>query len=171
MNLWIKPSEFDPGIGGSELPINPLLRRVTPGFPCLGFLPQGLQIRNPPVQALAGEDTEFQFGDIEPTPVFGGVVNLQALRQAPGRFRIEGFVERTQLMGVKVIADQSDAVGLGILDLQEVLNLLRPVDGGPLRADVDLAVTLEGCGEHKDIRGAVTLIFIIFPWRLAGASG
>ena len=74
-------------------------------------------------------------------------------------------------MGVEVIADQADAVGLGILDLQEVLNLLRPVDGGPLCAEVDLAVTLEGCREHKDIRGAMTRIFVIFPWRLTGASG
>ncbi len=169
--MWIKPSEFDPGIGGSELPINHLLRRVTPGFPRLGFLTQGLQIRNPPVQALAGADTEFQFGDIEPTPVLGGVVNLQALRPASGSFRIEGLVERTQFMGAEVIADQPDVVGVGILDLQEVLNLLCPVDGGPLLADVDLVAILEGCGEHQDICGAVTLIFIIFPWRLTGASG
>ena len=109
------------------MPVAPLLTLIAPGFPGLGFPTQGVEVGYPTVQALPGEDTEFQFGDIEPTPVFGGVVNLQALRQAPGRFRIEGFVERTQLMGVKVIADQSDAVGLGILDLQEVLNpaLLR----------------------------------------------
>ena len=127
MNLWIKPSELDTGIGGSELPINPLLSRVAPGFPRLGFLTQGIQIRKPTVQALPGEDTEFQFGDIEPTAVLRGVMNLQALRQTPGGLRIEGFVERTRLMGVEVIADQPDAVGLGILDLQEVSHLLSRV--------------------------------------------
>lgn len=146
MNLWIKSSELDPGIGGGEVPINPLLRRVAPGFPRLGFLTQGIQIRHPTVQALPGEDTEFQFGDIEPTPVLGGVVNLQALRQTPGGLRLEGFVERTRFMGVEIVADQPDAVGLGILDLQEVPNFLGPVDGRTLFPDVGLAVAVERCG-------------------------
>ena len=87
------------------MPINPLLRRVAPGFPGLGFLTQGVEVGYPTIQALPGEDTEFPFGDIEPTAMLGGVVNLQALRQASGRVRGEGFVERAQLVSIEVIAD------------------------------------------------------------------
>ncbi len=72
-NLWIKPFELDAGIGGSELPIDTLLTGVTPGFPRLGLLAQGVQVGDTAVQALPGEDTEFQFGDIQPTPMRRGV--------------------------------------------------------------------------------------------------
>ena len=168
MNLWIEPSELDAGIRGGELPINSLLRGVTPGFPSVGFPTQGVEVRNPTIQALPGEDTEFQCGDIEPTPVLGGV--LQPLRQTPGGLRGEGFVKRTQFMRVAVIADQPDAVCLGILDLQEVLNLVCPVNGGALRADMHMAVALQGFGEQEDIRGAIALVLVINPRWMAGTG-
>lgn len=36
------------------------------------------------VQALAGEGGELDLGDVEPGPVFGGVVDLQTLGQREG---------------------------------------------------------------------------------------
>ena len=168
LNLWIEPSELDAGIGGGELPVDPLLTLIAPGFPGLGFPTQGVEVGYPAVQTLPGEDAEFQFGDIEPTAVLGGVVNLQPLCQAPGRVRREGFVERAQLVGVEVIADQPDPCGLGILDLQERSDLGGPVDGGSPLADVDLAAALERFGEHEHGRGAVALVFVVHPWRVTG---
>lgn len=56
-------------------------------------------------QAHVRQDGQLDFGDIEPTAVLGGVVNLQPLRQASGRVRGEGFVERAQLVSIEVIAD------------------------------------------------------------------
>lgn len=92
------------------------------------------------------------------------------MRQTPGGLRGEGFVKRTQFMRVAVIADQPDAVCLRILDLQEVLNLVCPVNGGALRADMHMAVALQGFGGQEDIRGAIALVLVINPRWMAGTG-
>lgn len=62
-------------------------------------------------------------------------------------------------------------VGLGILDFQEVLNLLRPVNGGALRADMGLAVALEWFGKHKEVGRTVALVSVVHPLWATGATG
>ena len=76
LHLWVEAFEFDSGIKSRKLPVHALLGRIAPLFPLLGFLSERLQIWEPPIQALQGQGTELDLGDIEPTAMFGGIVDL-----------------------------------------------------------------------------------------------
>lgn len=52
LNLWIETLELDARIGGGKLPIDPLLLPIALILPGLGFLAQGLDIRNPSIETL-----------------------------------------------------------------------------------------------------------------------
>src|SRR5512144_1508959 len=154
---------LDPGIGRGELPIDTLLAVIAPGLPRLGFLTQGVDIRETAVQTLAGEDAEVHLSKVQPTAVLGGLVNLQPLRQAPGGFRREGFIKRTRLMGVEIVADQTHPGRLRILDLQQGLDFSGPVNGGAPLADMHRAATLERVREQEETRRPIALVFIVNP--------
>ena len=85
-------------------------------------------------------------------------MNLQPLRQAPGGVRGKGVIERTRLMGVEIVTDQTHPGRLRILDLQEFLDFSGPVNGGAPLADVlphhqvvlGLVTTKDGALENPD---------------------
>jgi len=63
--------------------------------------------------------------------MFGRVMPFEACCQAMSFFRLEGFIERTWPMGVQVVNDQEDALGLKIIFVREqaqVVTLLRADD-------------------------------------------
>ena len=53
---------------------------------------QRLLIRNPAVQALSGQHSDFNFSHVQPTPMLGGVVNLQTFGDTPRFHRLERLV-------------------------------------------------------------------------------
>ena len=63
-------------------------------------------------------------------------------------------------MSVEVIAHPTNPAGFRILDVQEILNLGGPVNGGALLADMDLAAAVQRFSEHKNIGRAVALVFV-----------
>ena len=75
-------AEFDPGVGGGELPVHLPVSGVG------GVLPGGelgveqVEVVDPSVQALPGQRGQLDLGDVEPGPVLGGVVDLQPLPNA-----------------------------------------------------------------------------------------
>jgi len=93
-------AEFDPGVVGGELPVDLAL------FGVGGVLPGGelgvedLEVADAALEALPGQRRELDLGDVEPRPVFGGVVDLQALGQREGLGRIEGLVQGGDAVGV-----------------------------------------------------------------------
>lgn len=94
--------EFDSGIRGRKLPVNAFLGRIAPLFPLGGFLDECLQIWDPSVQALDGQGAELDLGDIEPTAMLGGVVDLQTGGQSSGLLGWEGLIEGADPMRIQV---------------------------------------------------------------------
>jgi hypothetical protein len=56
------------------------------------FGAQCLEVLDAPVQALPGQHRELDLGDVEPRAVFGGVVDLEPLRERERLGRLEGLV-------------------------------------------------------------------------------
>src|SRR5262245_11999354 len=73
-------------------------------------------------QALPAEDAEFDLRDVEPAAMFGRVVHFQLLPQPPRLRRGKGLVERGGDMSVEVVHHQHDARGVGVVDIDEVLD-------------------------------------------------
>ena len=93
VKLWVEAFEFDARILGGKLPVNPLVPRMASLLPGAGFSAQCLDIWNPPIQALSSEGTQFNFGDIEPAAVFGGIVDFKPFGQCPRLLGRIGLIE------------------------------------------------------------------------------
>ncbi len=73
--------------------------------------PQVSLIRDTLSQTTTAEDAQLDLGHspprtrygVEPTPVFGSVMKLEALGDAPRFDRLERIVERTELVSVEVV--------------------------------------------------------------------
>lgn len=74
-----------------------------------------------------GQDTEFDLGDIEPTPVLWRVMDLQPAQQAPCLFGRECFVERPPDVHIEVATDRDHLLCIGIVHIEEVLHLVRSI--------------------------------------------
>ena len=64
-------AELDPGVGGSELPLDLALVGVGGVLPGGEFGVEGVEVGDAPVEALAGQDGQLDLGDVEPGAVSG----------------------------------------------------------------------------------------------------
>jgi hypothetical protein len=87
-------AEFDACVFGGELPADLALIGVGGVLPCGEFGVEGGEVVDAAIEALPGQCGEFDLGDVEPGPVFGGVVDLETLGQGEGFVGFECLVER-----------------------------------------------------------------------------
>lgn len=161
-------AEFDAGVVAGELPDDFAFVGVGVGLPGGEFGVEQVEIVDASVQALAGESGQFDLGDVEPGPVFRGVVDLQAFGQRSRPGRLERFVQGSEGVGVQVVHNQHDPRGVGVVDLEEARDLGGPVNPGPPRAGIDPALPGEGFDPHEDRAGAVAdvlrILFAVMAW-------
>jgi len=111
----IKAPKFDPGVLRRKLPGDFCVSVVTMALPCrdgCGGLGQAVHA---PVQALANQNVQFDFGHVEPTAVLRGVDELEAVPKMLGLGRRKRFIERTGTVRVQVVHDQRNLSGVGVL--------------------------------------------------------
>ena len=89
--------------------------------------------------ALAAQDTDLDFDHVEPAGVLGGVVELQAPQDAASFGGREGLVEGAGRMDRQVVLHDADALGIGIMDIDEFAHALGVIFGGAPLGDLDLA--------------------------------
>ncbi len=65
-----------------------------------------------------GQRGELDLGDVEPGAVFGGVVDLEALGQRERLLGFERLIQRSEGVGVQVVHDQHDLLGVGVVDVE-----------------------------------------------------
>ncbi len=80
-------------------------------------------IGDAPVEALSGEGGEFDLGDVEQGAVAGRVVDLQSLCQCERRGEFECLVEGADAVGVEVVHDEHNGLGVGVVVGEQVLHL------------------------------------------------
>ena len=124
-------AESGASVVGGEVPVDLALVGVGRVLAGGEFGVEDVEVIDAAVEALAGQGGEFDLGDVEPGPVFGGVVELRALREGERPLRGECLVERGDGVGVEVVHHQHHLLGLGIVHGQEPFDLLGPVHPGP----------------------------------------
>src|SRR6185437_10250264 len=106
--------KFNAGLLIGELPGDRRLRRIAAGFVGAEERAQSGDIGHPLGQTLAREDTQFELGHVEPTPMGRRVVEFE-LPHESARFRgREGLVECLRLMRAQVVEHHPDPLGGGI---------------------------------------------------------
>ena len=79
--------------------------------PGCDFLLQDFLGFNQSVEALSAEVAKFNFSHIQPTAVFGRVMNFQFIRQPFGLCGFKSLIQRGFVMGVQIIHDQYNGSG------------------------------------------------------------
>jgi hypothetical protein len=64
---------------------------------------------------LSGENRQLAFGHVEPTAMFGRVVPLEFAGDASRLVRWEAVVQAGNRVGVEIVRDQDNGLGLRIL--------------------------------------------------------
>ena len=101
------------------MPVNPFLGFVAPDTPGSKRRIQGQQAGDAPLsQALSGHRGQLYLRDVQPTAMYGRVVNLRPLRKTESLFGRKGFIQRGKGMGVQVVHDQHDFFRVRVLFLQ-----------------------------------------------------
>src|SRR5687768_3662774 len=96
-------AESSAGVAGGEVPLDLSLVGVGGVLPSGELGVEDVQIVDAPVEALAGQRGQLDLGDVEPGAVFGGVVDLQSLRQFSRLGGFERLVEGSDGVGVEVV--------------------------------------------------------------------
>jgi hypothetical protein len=74
-------AEFDAWVIGGEVPTRLALLGVDGALPGCEFGVEGVEVADAAVETLPRQRGQLDLGDVEAGPVFGGVVDLQALGQ------------------------------------------------------------------------------------------
>ena len=82
LNCWVKGFQLDARVIGGEAPVHSHHVPVALVLPGVNFPAQHRLIRNPAVQALPGQHSDFNFSHVQPTPMFGGSESPDVRRYA-----------------------------------------------------------------------------------------
>ena len=74
------------------------------------------------------QDTEFDFSHVEPTAMFGRVMDFQFGGNAVRLSRGERFIQRGEFVRVQIIHDQDDRVCLRKMDIDQVAQAVGEID-------------------------------------------
>src|SRR5215211_6387545 len=99
--------------------------------------------------------------------MLGGVVQLQPIGQPLGLGRRERRIQRRGRVGVEVVLDQHDLLGVGVVDVEQVLDAVRPVDPGAPRADHHVAPASQRLAHQEQVADPAALVLVVLPGRLA----
>src|SRR5215207_10782681 len=170
MTLWtvgVSATHLAAGFVGCEHPLDASAGRVSLPLPCADLAIEFLWMVDSTIEALAAQHPDLDLDHVEPAGVLGGVVELQAAQDAPGFGGREGLIEGAGPVGRQVVLHNSDALGIGIMDVDEFTHALGVVFGRAPLGDLDLAPGPVDVEADEEIDSAVAAILVIVAFELA----
>ncbi len=162
--------QFDAGVGGGEAPVHGGVGAVARFLPGGDLLLERDVIGDAPVQALPAEHAEFDFRHVQPTAVFGRMVQFQPIQDVPGFFGREGLVQGTGRVRVEVVADQTDLGCGGKVLIHQVVHGVGPVQAGAVLRHRNMAPARQRGEAHEQVRHAVAHVLVVLVGRVARAA-
>src|SRR5215207_8387322 len=163
--------ELDASIGAGEAPVYGALGRVALGFPRTHFLGKRFSVGDALIQTLASEHRELDLGHVQPRAVLGCVMNLQLTSDAPGLGGGERFIQGGGSMGVEVVQNQHDLLGLWVVDVYQLLYAMCPVELGPPLGDTDVTPAGQGLTNDEEVGRPLTLVLVVVTGGVPRADG
>src|SRR4051812_46058240 len=95
-------------------------------------------------------------------------MEFQALEDAVRFRRREGVVQSTGGMGREIVLHDPDRRRIRVMNVGQIAHAGSKILRSPLRGDLHMSPRLVRIEEHEQISGAITLVFVVIPLRLAG---
>jgi len=153
--------EFDPGVIGSEAPVDRHVLSVAPGLVGRDGTLQGIGVGISALETGAAQHTELNLRHVQPTGVFGGVVKLQAFHDAPGFGGGKGLVQRRHAVGVQIVQDHADDGGVGVGHVYQPPHLVGEVLHGATFGDSHMAPARQRLAEQEKVAGAAASVLVV----------
>ncbi len=122
-------------------------------------------------QALTGQDTDFNFGHIEPGSMERRVMKADPTHNPVGFYNAEGFNEGLIGMRVEVIQDQLNAFRVGIEDIDQIAHGVGKIGFGAAFGRQNVALTRQRFDHHEQVPRAAPSIFVILAPGMVGTQG
>jgi hypothetical protein len=112
--------------------VDACLPSIPLAFPSCYFVRQSALAVQPTVQALAVHNVDLRFCHVQPTAVFGCVMELELLQNPPSFLGRECLIQARAVVRVQVVLDQPDLLGTGIMDVHQLPHACGIVPSGTL---------------------------------------
>src|ERR1700719_439200 len=163
------PTELPISIPAREGPLDGAALVVSTPLPGADFLAQGVVIRHAPLQALAGERGDFDFGDVQPAPVLGRVVEDDPAQQLASCWHAQDVLEAATKVGVQVIHDEMYAPGTAVDALQQVAHEHDEIELAAAFGDRDRAPARFGLDGDEQMGRSGAHVLVVLPQGCPGA--
>ena len=157
--------ELGSGILGGEPPVDGGSGGVALRDQSIDFPSEGHFAGEPLLQAGAGQDTELDFGHVQPTAVLGRVVKLQPPGNPPGLRRRESFVQGRRTMSVKVVHDHPHHRGLRVRFVHQPTHLMGEVLHGTPLGHRHLPPARQWLTGQEQVAGTLSPVLVVLPQR------
>ena len=119
-NFRVNGFEFTAGVVDFYLPIDSSLFVVHVVRPGIDFVLKRFKFADASSRTtLTRHVAQFVFGNVKPATMFGRENKINAANVLASSFRFESFVERAHRMRVEIVANQSDAIAVGVSSIKQ----------------------------------------------------
>ena len=167
----IKSLQFGSGVLGGEPPVDGGSLSVTLGFIGVDCPVQGKFVGIAPLETSPGQHAEFNLRHIQPAGVFGSVVKLQSLHDAPSLSSRKGLVKRSHAVGVQVVEHHPYDCGVGIGHIHQPAHLVGEVRHSAPFGDRHVAPARQRLTGQEEIAGAAAPILVVLASRASRLGG
>ena len=155
------PTQLSISITPGEAPFDPLSFDVATLLPRRDVRRQGGGIGDAPADALAVENSDLDFGHVQPTSVLGRVVELNPPQKGFGLPGTQDFDKGPTEMRVQVVENQMDAAGGGIHRISQMADEADEIVLGALRGHLDLALATLRFDGNEEVAGSGAAVLVI----------
>ncbi len=111
------------------------------GVPCLDLVDQCGLRRDTAPKALPTKMAEFDFRHVEPTAMFGGIMNVEFIGDSFGLRGRKCFIQRSFGMGIQIVHHEADFLCMRLMLINQFLDKMRPINFCALLCDFCPALT------------------------------
>src|SRR5579871_1802552 len=122
-------------------------------------------------QALTRQDADFNFGHIEPRSMDRRVVKTNPTHNAVSLQDAEGLNQGRVGMGVEIIQDQFDTLGVRVQHIRQVAHGMGKISLGSAFGQQYVPLTGQGFDHDEQVTGATSSIFVILATGMLGPQG
>jgi hypothetical protein len=140
--------------------------RVPFGGPCLDLVdPCGLR-RDTAPKARPTAMAEFAVRHVEPTAMFGGLMDVERIGDSLGLRGLTCFRQRSCGMGMQIVHHEADVLDMRIMLLKQFLDNMRPIHFWALLCAFCHALTDDRFNSDTNICCTISLICRVIAERL-----
>ena len=150
------------GFFGGEGPVDFGCDGVSVGLPNQGLFFELLGAAQAPVQAVPGKGGEFDFGPVEPEPVFGGEVKFELMAQLPGSVNGQVLVKSAVRVGAAMVLHELNGGHVRVMGGDYPVHKLSVIGLGFSGGDAQMALTRIDIIGQQHVANALAQVLLMF---------